>query len=86
MKMKKEAKSKASGEKASDRPRAPRVKHADNLIDLFREMNAILIQPLVLISRGNHTVEECEILAKNAIAQAREARIRFNRKNSTGAE
>lgn len=86
MKMKKTEKPKVPGRKEPARPRASRVKHADNLIDLFREMNAILIQPLVLISRGNHTVEECEILAKNAIAQAREARVRFDRKNGAGAE
>lgn len=86
MKMKKTAKSKVPEKKAPDRSRAPRVKHADNMIDLFREMNAILIQSLVLISRGNHTVEECEILAKNAIAQAREARVRFDRKNGAGAK
>lgn len=86
MKNEKTVKTKTSGRKTNSRPRAPRVKHADNLIDLFREMNAILIQPLVLISRGNHTVEECEILAKNAIAQAREARVRFDRKNGAGAK
>jgi len=59
------------------------ITEPQNMTDLFRCMNAILIQALVIIGNGGHTAEECEILAKSAIQEARKIKQEFSGKEKS---